>query len=299
MLQGKRIGLVGAGSMAQALLHGLVGGGLVGPQSVTVSNRANDEMLMCLERQWGVRVTRDKAEVAGSADVLLLAVKPADMTAALAELRQHVRPEQLVISMAAGIPTAAVEHHLPAGTPVVRAMPNTSSRVKASATALCGGRWAGEESLALARAIFASVGQVAVVPESALDAVTGLSGSGPAYVYLFVEALVEAGIATGLGPEDARSLAVQTLFGAARMLMETGADPAELRRQVTSPNGTTAAALQVLEEQGFKDALVAAVVRAAERAGELAQLAAPSVAPPAGAGEAVAGSEDEGHIRTA
>ncbi len=281
MLSGRRVGFVGAGSMSQALLQGLVGGGFVPPENVIITNRRNVEVLSMLQSRWGVRVTRDKAELAGSSDVLVLAVKPADMGRALEEIGGHVRSGQLVISVAAGVPSSVVERYLPQGTPVVRAMPNTSSRIQASATALAPGRWADPESLALARAVFQSVGKVAVVPEEYLDAVTAVSGSGPAYVYLLIESLMEAGERLGLPRDVVRELVVQTVTGAARMVAETGADPAELRRQVTSPNGTTAAALRVLEERGFREALIAAVARAAERARELAQLAGGDAAPEA------------------
>lgn len=273
MLSGKRIGFLGAGSMAQALLHGLVGGGLLPPENVIVTNRSNDERLKMIGHRWGVHVSRDKAEIARRSDILLFACKPADMAGALAEYARYIHTDQIIVSLAAGVPTGVVEGFLPAGTPVIRAMPNTSSRVQESATAIAAGRWAGELSLAVVKAIFKSVGTVSVVPEAVMDAVTAVSGSGPAYVYLFVEALIAAGEAVGLSPEIARDLAVQTVYGAAHMLVETGVDPAELRRQVTSPNGTTAAALAVLEERGFREAVRAAVIRAMERAGELARLA--------------------------
>lgn len=281
MLSGRRVGFVGAGSMSQALVQGLVGGGVLPPENVIVTNRRNAEVLALLQSRWGVRVTRDKAEVAGSSDVLVLAVKPADMGRALEEIRGHVRSNQVVISVAAGIPLAAVERQLPQGTPVIRAMPNTSSRIGASATAIAPGRWADPDSLALARAVFQTVGHVTVVPEEYLDAVTAVSGSGPAYIYLVIETLIGAAERLGLPRDTARELVVQTVLGAARMVSETGADPAELRRQVTSPNGTTAAALQVLEERGFQEALAAAVARAAQRARELAQLAGGDAAPEA------------------
>lgn len=271
MLSGKRLSFVGAGSIAQALLAGLVDGGFVSPANVTVTNRQNDERLRQLQCRWGVRVTRDKEDLVRSADVLILACKPADMPAALQEIGAYVRPGQTVISVAAGIHTRAIECFLPSGTAVLRAMPNTSSQVKESATALCGGRWAGEADLALGGAVFGSVGKVSIVPEEALDAVTALSGSGPAYVYYFTEAMIEAGIALGLTPEAARDLTLQTIFGAAKMLVETGADPAELRRQVTSPNGTTAAAIKVMAEKGLKDIIIAAIARAAERSRELGE----------------------------
>lgn len=273
MLKGKRLAFVGAGSMTQALLDGLVGGGWIPPEAVTVTNRASDARLQAVRERWGVGVTRDRAALCAGADVIVLACKPADVAGAVAGLGPHVRPGQLILSVAAGVPTRAIESLLPAPTAVVRAMPNTSSRIRESATALAAGSRADAGALALAEAVFASVGQVVVVPEELMDAVTAVSGSGPAYVYYLVEKLVDAGEAAGLPRAVARQLVVQTVYGAARMVVETGAEPADLRRQVTSPNGTTAAALRVLEERGFGPALVAAVARAAERSRELASLA--------------------------
>lgn len=274
MLTGKKIGFVGAGSMTRALLDGLVGGGLVPPEQITVTNRQSEDRLRSVQERWGVRVTRDRAALAAGADILILSCKPADAADALAQLAPHVRPGQMVVSVAAGVPTAVIEGLLPADAVVVRAMPNTSSSIRESVTALCAGRRAGADSLALAEAVFAAVGKVVVVAEDLMDVVTAVSGSGPAYVYYLIEALIEAGEAGGLPPEVAKELVLQTVYGAARMVLETGIDPAELRRQVTSPNGTTAAALAVLEERGVRGALVAAVLQGAERARELAALAA-------------------------
>ncbi len=275
MLEGTRLGFVGAGAMSRALLDGLLGEGLVAPAAVTVTNRRNDRVLAELRDRYGVAATRDKAALAAASDVLILAVKPHDVAEALAELRPFLRREQMLISVAAGVPTGALEELVPQGMAVVRAMPNTSSRVKESATALCGGRWADERSLAVAEEVFAAVGRVSRVPEELLDAVTAVSGSGPAYVYLLAEALIRAAVRLGLDPQVARELVVQTVAGAGRMLLETGAEPAELRRQVTSPNGTTAAALRVFEEGGFLALVEEAVRAAASRSRELAEAAAP------------------------
>lgn len=278
MLTGKKIGFIGAGSMTRALLDGLVHGGFVPPESITVTNRNSDERLRAVRERWGVRVTRDRAALAAGADILVLSCKPADVAQALSQTAPHVRPGQLVISVAAGVPTAVIEALLPPGAVVVRAMPNTSSRIRESVTAVCAGSRAGADTLALAEAVFSAVGKVVVVDEERMDAVTAVSGSGPAYIYYLMEALTEAGQAAGLPPEVARQLVLQTVYGAARMVLETGADPAELRREVTSPNGTTAAALAVMEELGVRPAVVAAVLRAAERARELAALAAEAAA---------------------
>jgi pyrroline-5-carboxylate reductase len=216
-----------------------------------------------------VRITREKPALAAASSLLILAVKPKDMAQALAELRGLVRADHLVISVAAGIPLAMIEEALPAG-PVIRAMPNTSAAVQESATVLASGTRATETHLRDAALIFEAVGDVAVVDEELLDVVTALSGSGPAYVYHLIEAMIHAGSELGLDGGLARRLAVQTLVGAARMLAETREDPGDLRRRVTSPGGTTMAALQTLEARGFAQSVRAAVDRAAQRARELA-----------------------------
>ncbi len=263
------IGLIGAGNMAEALIRGLLGRGLVGPDRLWVTNRVNTARLAALAARYGVRTTREKAAVTSASSVLILAVKPKDMPRALTELRGLVHPRHLAVSVAAGVPLAALEAALP-GVPVIRAMPNTSAAVQESATVLAAGAGAGEAHVTTAARIFRAVGDVAVVDENLLDVVTALSGSGPAYVYHLIEAMIHAGSALGLDGELARRLAVQTLVGAARMLEQTREDPGDLRRRVTSPGGTTMAALQALEARGFADSIREAVDRAARRSRELA-----------------------------
>jgi len=202
--------------------------------------------------------------------VLIVAVKPKDMPEVLAEIHGAVRVDQLVISVAAGVPLKAIEGSL-RGVPVVRAMPNTSAAVQASVTALASGRSATDDHLRVSTELFRAVGEVLTVPEDIMDVVTALSGSGPAYVYRFIEALIAAGTEMGLTEHLAKQLAVHTLVGAARMLSEPDADSVELRRRVTSPGGTTQAGLTALEERGFASAVKEAVRRAAERAAELAE----------------------------
>ena len=261
------LGLIGAGNMGEALLRGLIGTGIPADRCV-VTNRSNDARLSGVADRWGVRTTRDKARVMAEGEVIVLAVKPADMSDVLRDIAPHARSRHLVISVAAGIPLEMIEHHLE-GVPAARAMPNTSTAVGASATAVCLGRWATEDHLSTVRDIFEAVGSVVVVPEPLFDAVTGLSGSGPAYVYLLAEALLEAGVRAGLSRDVALALVSQTVLGAGKMLIETGEDPATLRDRVTSPGGTTLAGLQALEEGRFQAAVWEAVARAARRAGEL------------------------------
>ncbi|MDF2626965.1 MAG: pyrroline-5-carboxylate reductase [Symbiobacteriaceae bacterium] len=279
MLHGKTIGFLGAGSMAEALMRGLIQGGVVRPQQMIVTNRSNRERLETLQMRYGVRTAASKATLVAEADVLVVLCKPKDVADLLAEIRPYTSRGQVLLSVAAGVSTSLLADGVAPGVRVVRAMPNTSCQVGESATAICLGEGAGEEARLVARAILGAVGRVVEVPEAQLDAVTGLSGSGPAYIYLMIEAMVEAGRGVGLSEQVARELAVQTLLGAARTLVETGEDPAELRQKVTSPGGTTMAGLQVLNEAGFREAMVRAVARATQRSQELGRMvAAPRLA---------------------
>ncbi len=264
------IGLIGAGNMADALIRGILGQRLLLPNQVWATNRSNRDRLMALETNYGIRITTTKPSLLDAATVLILAVKPKDMHDVFKEIGDTVRQDQLVISVAAGVPLTAIERAL-AGVPVIRAMPNTSAAVQASATVLARGTHASEDHLHTATQIFQAVGDAVSAPEEVLDTVTGLSGSGPAYIYRFTEAMIAAGTDLGLSDALARRLAIQTLFGAARMLTQSEEDPAELRRRVTSPGGTTMAGLSVLEARGFANTVGEAVRCATARARELAR----------------------------
>jgi len=273
----RSVGLIGAGNMGEALLRGLLGTGTIAPARCIVTNKRNDERLTRLAQEWGVRTTRDKARLMADSEVIIVAVKPADMHVVLREVAPHASPRHLVVSVAAGVSLETIEDHLPR-VPAVRAMPNTSTAVGASATAICAGRWADAAHLATVREVFEAVGRVVLVPEPLFDAVTGLSGSGPAYVYLLAEAMLEAGLRAGLSHDVALVLVSQTVLGAGKMLAETGEDPAVLRGRVTSPGGTTMAGLKALEAAGFEAAVRAAVDHAARRSRELRT--APARTPP-------------------
>lgn len=268
-----RMGFIGAGAMAEALISGIIEGKLCEPANIWVTNKSNAERLKDLNSKWGVNTTASKRELLEHTGVFVVAVKPKDVAAVLQEIQPILKgyEPRLVISVAAGIPIRTFESALPAGMPVIRAMPNTSCRVLESATAIARGTNATGVHMAAAKRLFSCVGKVVEVEEAMLDAVTGLSGSGPAYVYLMAEALIEAGLHLGLPQDITLTLASQTLYGAAKMLKETGQDPQVLRRQVTSPNGTTMAGLKALEEAGFTEALVNAVQRATARAREMTQ----------------------------
>ncbi|AEF94834.1 pyrroline-5-carboxylate reductase [Desulfotomaculum nigrificans CO-1-SRB] len=272
MLAGKTFFFIGAGNICESMVKGLLSTGIVRPGEIWVTNRSNTERLNFLRNYYGVVPVTDKKSAAGQADVIILAMKPQDVFTALEELKGAVNPEQLVISVLAGIPTGLIEEGLAEKVAVVRAMPNTSCAVLESATGLTPGRYTTPEQLELARSIFSMVGEVVVLEdESLLDAVTGLSGSGPAYVYYMVEAMEKAGEAAGIPREQARPLVLKTLMGAARMLMETGEKPETLRRQVTSPNGTTMAGINELEKANFQQTIRRAILKATHRSQELGQ----------------------------
>ena len=265
------VALVGAGKMAECLIAGWVAAGIA-PEQIAVTNRRNDRRLEELAGRYGVRVAREKRQVLEGARVVVAAVKPADMADALRQAAPWLAPEVTVVSVAAGVRLDALARLLPGIPNLVRAMPNTASRLRQSVTALCAGGACHREAFAAVRGLFDLVGATVEIGEEAFDAVTALSGSGPAYVYLLVEAMLEAARDLGLPDAVARELAVGTVLGAGSMLRHTGLPPAELRRQVTSPNGTTAAALAVLEEMNMPAAVRRAVNRAAARAAELAAL---------------------------
>jgi pyrroline-5-carboxylate reductase len=261
------IGFVGAGNFSEAMIRGLRAAGIEGSR-ILVTTRRRAERLEHLRRSWGVVPARDKAELGARASTIILAMKPQDRDQAMTELRPHVSTAHLFISVMAGVPCAAVEQHV-AGAPVVRAMPNLPMAVMAGSTSLAHGRHATAEHRAAARALFDLVGHTVEVPEGAMDIVTAVAGSGPAYVYLFMEALIAAGAEAGLDPEAACDLAVHTVYGAGKLIRDTGIDPGDLRRRVTSPGGTTQAAMTVFEARAFTTTIKEAVRAAIQRGKEL------------------------------
>ncbi len=266
-----RIGFLGGGNMAEALIRGLVRGGHVGGAQVTAS-APRRERLDELATTYGIATTTDNAEVAVGADILILSVKPQIMEKVLREVSAHVRTGALVISVAAGVDTETIELALSRSgetVRVVRAMPNTPALVGAGATAIAAGAHASTEDLAIARAIFDAVGITVTLDESQLDAVTGLSGSGPAYIFLIIEALADAGVKVGLARRNAQRLAAQTVMGSAKMLLETDEHPGKLKDMVTSPGGTAIAGLHTLEQGGLRTTLINAVETATKRSREL------------------------------
>jgi pyrroline-5-carboxylate reductase len=263
----EKVAILGAGKMGEALMSGLLRAGRA-PADVVFTER-HLERTKLLEERYGVTGV-GTAEAAERADTLLVAVKPQEMGALLDELAPVVTPANLVITIAAGIPTSYLEARLAQGIPVVRVMSNTPVFVDQAMSAISAGAHASEEHLARTEALLRPVGKVIRVPESQQDAVTALSGSGPAYFYLLVEAMIDAGILLGLPRAIAAELIVQTAVGSAQMLRDSGEHPVQLREAVTSPGGTTIAAIRELENHGVRAALLAALEAARDRSRELA-----------------------------
>jgi len=269
MLRDKTLAVLGAGMMGGALARGLVACGAMPPSGLRLlDTHPGKAAILAAELGPGAQASSSAQAAIAGADLILLAVKPPMVADVLAEIAPFVVPSQLVISIAAGIRLAKMEAALP-GISILRTMPNTPCLVGKGATALSRGTHATEQHLNLAQSLFASVGLSVEVPERLLDAVTGLSGSGPAYVYLMIEALADGGVKEGLTRDTARLLAAQTVLGAAQMVLSSDQHPAQLKDNVTTPGGTTIAALHVLERAGIRTALIDAIQAAAERSREL------------------------------
>lgn len=269
----KTIGFLGYGNMAEALIRGLVR--VVAPDRIGASG-PRAERADTLRERYGILATTDNLELCRRSDVLVLSVKPQILARVLLQVRDHLRPNALLISVAAGVSVASIESHLPEGPRVIRSMPNTPALVQTGATAIAAGSRATEDDLAIARLIFDAVGITVTLDESQIDAVTGLSGSGPAYVFLILEALADAGVKVGLARRNAQRLAAQTVMGAAKMLLDTDEHPGRLKDMVTSPGGTAIVGLHTLEEGGLRTTLINAVESATRRARELGAKSAES-----------------------
>jgi len=268
LLQHKTVGFVGAGNMATALIRGILNARLAAPQEIRISD-IDAAKIEKLVSGHGVVACANNLDLIGQCDLVVLSVKPQVMNAVLAEIAPAVRADQCFVSIAAGVKLARLEGALGPRARVIRVMPNTPALVGAGAAALARGRAATDNDVALAKAIFEAVGIAIVLDEKHIDAVTAVSGSGPAYLFFFVEALLVAAEKVGLERDVAQALVKQTILGAARMVVETGQPPDKLREAVTSPGGTTAAALAVLREAGFGDLVARAVQAAAARSVEL------------------------------
>ncbi|OQX08476.1 MAG: pyrroline-5-carboxylate reductase [Desulfobulbaceae bacterium A2] len=264
----EHIGFIGGGQMGEAMIRGLLAAGTLPAASIMV---AEPDSARCsvLRKKYGVLTASSPKELASHGRVLIVAVKPQVMAAVLGQYRGHCTAEHLLISIAAGVPLRLFAEHLDEQARVIRVMPNTPALVLAGASALCGNAYVGREDMALAMQIFSAIGTCVEVGEHLMDAVTGLSGSGPGYVFTFIEAMIDAGVRVGLPRPLAESLTLQTIYGSVRLAQESGEHPALLKARVTSPGGTTIAGLHVLEEGGFRGMVMSAVQAATERSREL------------------------------
>jgi pyrroline-5-carboxylate reductase len=264
-----RVAVLGAGKIGGILLQAFLKENLFAAEKIhaTVTHA---ERALALSTQWGVDVSTNNVEAVRQADLVLIGVKPFQVAALVEEIKPALTPEKTIVSFAASVKTKAIEETAALEIGVIRAMPNTPSALGAGAAALCRGRFVSDTQMELAQRIFQTVGRTVLVDEKHMDAVTGLSGSGPAYIYIIIEALAEAGVKVGLPRDIATQLAAQTAYGAAKMVLETGYHPALLKDAVTTPAGCTIDGILELEEGGLRVTLIKAVMRATERARQLA-----------------------------
>jgi pyrroline-5-carboxylate reductase len=264
-----RVAVLGAGKMGGILLQAFLKENLFAEENIHATvNHA--EKAVALSTQWGVDVTTDNLKAVSEADLILIGVKPFQVPDLIAEIKPALTPAKTLVSFAASVKTRAIEEAAGMDIGVVRAMPNTPAALAAGVTALCRGRFVTDKKMELALRVFETVGRTVTVDEKHMDAVTGLSGSGPAYIYIIIEALAEAGVKVGLPRDTATQLAAQTAYGAAKMVLETGYHPALLKDAVTTPAGCTIDGILELEEGGLRVTLIKAVMRATERARQLA-----------------------------
>jgi pyrroline-5-carboxylate reductase len=272
MLNDKKIAIIGAGNMGEALISGLTVSGSSKPKSIICTD-VRESRLEEMKKEYGVRTTENNIDAVEASDIIVYAVKPQIIASVLKETAQKLDMSKLIISIAAGVPMAAIESCLNKDLRLIRVMPNIPAAVKEAASAIAAGGHATDEDVDLAMEIFNSVGKCVFLKENYLmDAITGLSGSGPAYIFLIVDALADAGVKMGLAREEALFLSTQTVLGAAKLLMETREHPGQLKDRVTSPGGTAIAGLATLEEGGLRTTLIHAVEAATNRSKELGEM---------------------------
>ncbi|WIF96502.1 MULTISPECIES: pyrroline-5-carboxylate reductase [Pontibacillus] len=265
------IAFLGAGSMAEAMISGMVQSKQVTPNQIIVSNRSNTNRLNELKYKYGIQAKKREQLDFEKIDLFILAMKPKDIDSVLESLKPHLNPQQTIISVLAGISTSYMEDHLPEKQQVIRVMPNTSSMIGESATAIAPGAYAPKDRITFTKTLMESFGEAYVIDEDQMDIFTGIAGSGPAYFYNLMEHIEQAGLEAGLDSEIARSIGAQTILGAAKMIQERDESPTELRENVTSPNGTTAAGLKALDKHRGGEAITAAIKGAATRSKEMAK----------------------------
>lgn len=265
----QNISFLGAGSIAEAIIGGLLHANVVKGEQITVSNRSNETRLQELHNKYGVKGTHNKKELLTNTNILFLAMKPKDVAEALTPFKEDIHNNLLIISLLAGVSTHSIRNLLQKDVPIIRAMPNTSAAILKSATAISPSKHTTKEHIQTAIALFETIGLVSVVEEEDMHAVTALSGSGPAYIYYVVEAMEEAAKKIGLKEDVAKSLILQTMIGAAEMLKASEKHPSILRKEITSPGGTTEAGIEVLQEHQFQQALISCITQAAQRSHNL------------------------------
>ena len=266
-LNNKKIGFIGTGKMGEALIKGILSSRLIPASNIHASDM-DTAKLQALEKEHKINICQDNCSVIKDSDIIIIAVKPQIVPQVLKEIRPTIK-DHLIISIAAGVTIDTYEKALPKGTRVIRVMPNIAATVKAAASAICSGSTAIKDDEAVASEIFNAIGRSVILPEYLMDAVTGLSGSGPAYIFMIIEALADGGVHEGLDRNTSRLLAAQTVLGAAKMVLEDKVHTGELRDMVTSPGGTTIRGLRVLEDHGVRIAMMDAVIEACERSREL------------------------------
>jgi pyrroline-5-carboxylate reductase len=266
-VENKKIGFIGTGKMGEALIKGILQARLVPPENIFASD-VDFAKLQLLEKEYKINICKDNCAAVVDSDIVIIAVKPQTVPAVLKEIKDSIK-KQLIISIAAGVTIETYENALPQGTKVVRVMPNIAAIVKEAASAISLGSAVSKEDASLAALIFNAVGRTVILPEHLMDAVTGLSGSGPAYIFTIIEALADGGVHEGLDRSTAKLLAAQTVLGAAKMVLDDGSHTAQLKDMVTSPGGTTIRGLRVMEERGVRIAMMDAVIAACERSKEL------------------------------
>lgn len=272
MLTNKKIGFIGSGNMGEALIAGLVQSNASKPENIICSDIAEDQ-LEAIHKKYGVQTTTDNTEVAKKSEIVIYSTKPQILGLVLKETASALDTSKLIISIAAGVPLAAIASGLHKELRLIRVMPNICAFVKESATAIAAGEYATKEDVALARAIFDSVGRTVFIQENILmDAFTGLSGSGPAYIFTIIDAMADAGVKMGLSRKDSLFLSTQTVLGAAKLLMESGEHPGQLKDRVASPGGTAIAGIHTLEQGGLRTTLINAVESATNRSKELGEM---------------------------
>jgi pyrroline-5-carboxylate reductase len=263
----KKIGFIGTGKMGEALIKGILAAKLVAPSKIYAGD-ADQAKLELLGKECKINICKDNCDVVLGSDIIIIAVKPQTIPAVLGEIKDSVK-KQLIVSIAAGVPVETFEKALPQGTKVVRVMPNIAATVREAACAISPGSAVSKEDISLVSELFGSIGRTVMLPENLMDAVTGLSGSGPAYIFMIIEALADGGVHEGLDRNTAKLLAAQTVLGAAKMVLSNATHTGELKDMVTSPGGTTIRGIRVIEERGVRVAMMNAVIAACERSKEL------------------------------